>query len=136
MPSRYAATALDEVVRSPFARLALLLEDIGPGRSAIDVSLGEPKGLVPDFLGPSLQEHLSEFGRYPPVKGIAPLREAIATWIGRRYPSLKGKIDAESQILPLNGSREGLFSAIFPARARKPAIERPAVLIPNPFYQA
>ena len=39
-------------------------------------------------------------------------------------------------MLPLNGSREGLFSAIFPALARKPRIERPAVLIPNPFYQA
>jgi N-succinyldiaminopimelate aminotransferase len=38
-------------------------------------------------------------------------------------------------VLPLNGSREGLFSAIFPAIARKPAIPNPSVLIPNPFYQ-
>jgi N-succinyldiaminopimelate aminotransferase len=91
---------------------------------------------VPDFLGPTLQAHLREFGRYPPIKGIAPLREAIAAWIGRRYPVLEGQIDAESHILPLNGSREGLFSAIFPACARKPKVERPLVLIPNPFYQA
>ena len=135
MPHR-AATNLDELVRSPFARLALLLEGLPPGAVPIDVSLGEPKGLVPAFLGPILQEHLREFGRYPPIKGIAPLREAIVAWIGRRYPILNGQIDAESHVLPLNGSREGLFSAIFPALARKPTIERPTVLIPNPFYQA
>ena len=64
------------------------------------------------------------------------MREAIADWLGRRYPMLAGRIDAETHVLPLNGSREGLFSAIFPALARKPKIERPAVLIPNPFYQA
>ena len=136
MPSRAVPNPLDELVRSPFARLALLLEGVVPGAAPIDVSLGEPKGLVPGFLGPTLQEHLHEFGRYPPIKGIAPLREAIAAWLGRRYPVLAGQIDAESHVLPLNGSREGLFSAIFPACARRPTIDRPAVLIPNPFYQA
>jgi N-succinyldiaminopimelate aminotransferase len=136
MPLRAAMTHLDELVRSPFARLALLLEGSTPGTSPIDLSLGEPKAMVPSFVGPILQEHLSEFGRYPPIKGIAPLREAIVGWIGRRYPSLAGKIDAEGQVLPLNGSREGLFSAIFPALARKPAAGRWLVPIPNPFYQA
>jgi N-succinyldiaminopimelate aminotransferase len=136
MPPDAAFNRLDEMVRSPFARLTLLLEGIAPGAPAIDLSLGEPKGLVPSFLGPTLQNHLSEFGRYPPIKGIPALRQAIAEWIGRRYPILKGQIDAESHVLPLNGSREGLFSAIFPALARKPQTERPVVLIPNPFYQA
>ena len=136
MPHRAATTHLDELVRSPFARLALLLEGSTPGASPIDLSLGEPKAMVPSFVGPILQEHLTEFGRYPPIKGIAPLREAIVGWIGRRYPSLAGKIDPESRVLPLNGSREGLFSAIFPALARKQAVGRRLVLIPNPFYQA
>lgn len=136
MPSRAAPNPLDELVRSPFVRLAALLEGIEPGASPINLSLGEPKALLPSFVGPVLQEHLHAFGRYPPIKGIAPLREAITAWMGRRYPVLKGEIDAESHVLPLNGSREGLFSAIFPAVARKAAAERPAVLIPNPFYQA
>ncbi len=136
MPQRVATTSLDELVRSPFARLTRLLEGIEPGASPIDLSLGEPKALIPPFLGPTLQEHLSEFGRYPPIKGIPVLRQAIADWMGRRYPLLEGRIDAESHVLPLNGSREGLFSAIFPALARKPEVKRPAVLIPNPFYQA
>jgi N-succinyldiaminopimelate aminotransferase len=136
MPPRAASTRLDDLVRSPFARLTHLLEGIAPGASPLDLSLGEPKALVPSFLGPTLQEHLSEFGRYPPIRGIAPLREAIVGWLVRRNPGLKGQIDPDTQVLPLNGSREGLFSAIFPATARRPEIERPAVLIPNPFYQA
>ncbi len=136
MAPRSHQTPLDDLVRSPFARLSFLLESLPPGASPIDLSLGEPKGLVPAFLGPTLQEHLRAFGRYPPIKGIAPLREAIAAWLGQRYPVLTGEIDAEAHVLPLNGSREGLFSAIFPAIARKPKVERPVVLIPNPFYQA
>jgi N-succinyldiaminopimelate aminotransferase len=128
-------TELDEMVRSPFARLAQLLEGLAPAAAPIDLSLGEPKALVPAFVGPVLEQHLHAFGRYPPIKGIAALREAIAGWLGRRYPVLDGKIDAETHVLPLNGSREGLFSAIFPALARKPGVEQPAVLIPNPFYQ-
>ena len=136
MPPDHAPNRLDELVRSPFARLTQLLEGLAPGLPAIDLSLGEPKALIPAFLGPTLDAHLGEFGRYPPIKGIPALRQAIVAWLGRRYPLLDGRIDAETQVLPLNGSREGLFSAIFPALARKPEVERPAVLIPNPFYQA
>lgn len=136
MPHDAALTPLDALVASPFAKLAELLKGIEPGKPPIDLSLGEPHGLMPPFLGPVFASHLAEFGRYPPIRGIPALREAIAAWIGRRYPTLAGYIDPERHVLPLNGSREGLFSAIFPALARKPLAERPAVLIPNPFYQA
>ena len=136
MANRTGPTSLDELVASPFARLAALLDGIEPGAPPIDLSLGEPRALIPSFLGPILERHLSEFGKYPPIRGIPGLREAIASWLGRRYPALAGRIDAETQVLPLNGSREGLFSAIFPALARKEPVKRPAVLIPNPFYQA
>jgi aspartate/methionine/tyrosine aminotransferase len=132
---RNTLTRLDELVASPFSRLARLLEGVKPGASPIDLSLGEPKAIIPLFVGPVLQKHLPAFGRYPPIRGIPDLRQAIAGWIGRRYPTLQGRIEPESQVLALNGSREGLFSSIFPAMARK-SIERPAVLIPNPFYQA
>lgn len=136
MPNDATLTPLDALVVSPFQRLAELLKGIEPGKMPIDLSLGEPRALIPPFLGPVLEKHLAEFGRYPPIRGIPALREAIAKWMGRRYPSLAECIDPERHVLPLNGSREGLFSAIFPALARKPSVERPAVLIPNPFYQA
>ena len=130
------STSLDDLVASPFARLAALFDGIAPGAPPIDLSLGEPRALISSFLGPTLEQHLSEFGRYPPIRGIPALREAIVTWLGRRYPTLAGHLDADAAVLPLNGSREGLFSAIFPAIARRPSVARPAVLIPNPFYQA
>ena len=129
-------TSLDDLVVSPFARLAELLHGIAPGAPPIDLSLGEPRALISSFLGPTLEQHLSEFGRYPPIRGIPALRQAIAVWLSRRYPTLAAQVDAEAEVLPLNGSREGLFSAVFPALARKASIARPAVLIPNPFYQA
>jgi N-succinyldiaminopimelate aminotransferase len=135
MPDDAALTPLDSLVASPFVRLAELLKGVEPGERPIDLSLGEPKGLMPPFLGPMLENHLAEFGRYPPIRGIPALRQAIIDWMGRRYPALSGHIDPERHVLPLNGSREGLFSAIFPALARKPSVD-PAVLIPNPFYQA
>jgi N-succinyldiaminopimelate aminotransferase len=136
MAIKTGLTSLDDLVASPFARLAELLHGIVPGATAIDLSLGEPRALIPSFLGPTLQQHLSEFGRYPPIRGIPTLRQAIADWLGRRYPTLAGRVDPDTEVLPLNGSREGLFSAVFPALARKASVANPAVLIPNPFYQA
>ncbi len=83
------ATRLDALIRSPFARLNALLESIEPGAAPINLSLGEPHASLPPFLAPVLQEHLSEFGRYPPIRGIPALRQAIVGWMGRRYPALR-----------------------------------------------
>ena len=136
MATHAGLTHLDDLVASPFARLTELLYGIKPGEPPIDLSLGEPHALIPSFLGPTLERHVSEFGRYPPIRGIPALRQAITDWLGRRYPALAGHIDPDSHVLPLTGSREGLFSAIFPALARKGPVTQPAVLIPNPFYPA
>ncbi len=126
---------LKRLIHSPFARLRELLADIEPGLSPIDMTIGEPRHGVPDILGPALAEWVSEYGKYPPIGGTPELLGAITAWIGRRYPTLQGAIDPARHILPLNGSREGLFSVIFPVAARK-GLSRPAVLMPNPFYQA
>ncbi len=120
---------------SPFARLNDRLAAIPPGRPAIQLGLGEPQHPIPDFVGPVIAEHLAEFGRYPPIRGTDAFRRTIADWLGHRY-SLVHAIDPERMVLPLNGSREGLFFAALGARERSRAIERPVVLLPNPFYQA
>src|SRR4029079_5475752 len=128
--------ALDDLVASPFVRLTQLLHGIEPGLPPIDMSLGEPRALIPAFLGPGLERYLARVWRSPPIRGIPALRQVIVAWLGHRYPSLAGNVDDETHVLPLNGSREGLFSDIFPALARQTPVARPAVLIPNPFYQA
>jgi aspartate/methionine/tyrosine aminotransferase len=123
-------------VRSPFARLRALLDGVAPGGEPIDMSIGAPRHPMPDFLADIIHRHAEDWQPYPPIRGTEGLRGAIADWHARRYPSLAGQIDPEAHVLPLAGSREGLFSATFLALARKPHVGRPVVLIPNPFYQA
>ena len=124
----------DALPLSPFTRLNKLLEGIAPGTSPIHMHIGEPQHAVPSFVGEVLAKHTAEFGRYPPIIGPDHLRKAIATWLNRRY-ALHGTIDADRHILPLVGTREGLFSAAFVAVPEEKRGQKPAVLIPNPFYQ-
>ena len=139
-PGAATANTLDALIRSPFARLRTLLGDITPGREVIDLGLGEPRHPMPDFVAGVLARHHQDYRRYPPIAGIAELRTAIAEWLARRYPGLSGRIDPDLHILPLTGSREGLFSVLFPIRDRATAKSGcktdPCVLIPDPFYQA
>lgn len=128
-----AAAASD---RSPFVRLTELIAGIAPGKPAINLSVGEPQHPIPSFVGPELAAHLDEFGRYPANKGSEPFRRAVAEWLGRRY-TLPRPVDPETEVLVLNGTREGLFLAAIAAKrwvARRAA--KPAILIPNPFYAA
>ena len=122
--------------RSPFVRLTELIAGIEPGKPAINLSVGEPQHPVPSFVGPALAAHLAEFGRYPANKGIEPFRQAVAQWLGRRY-ALPRPVDPDSEVLVLNGTREGLFLAAIAARRWvAPRLATPAMLIPNPFYAA
>ena len=118
--------------RSPFARLAERLDGIAPGRPVINLSVGEPQHPVPDFVGPVLARNLADFGRYPQIRGTDAFRGAVAGWLARRYGA---EIDPAREVIVLGGSREGLFLAAFTATRRKP-VERPAILVPNPYYQA
>jgi succinyldiaminopimelate transaminase len=124
----------DAMPVSPFTRLNKLLEGIAPGASPIHMHLGEPQHPVPPFVGEILARHIADFGRYPPISGPAHLRKAIAAWLAHRY-RLGRAVDPERHILPLVGTREGLFSAAFVTVPEEKRGQRPAVLIPNPFYQ-
>jgi aspartate/methionine/tyrosine aminotransferase len=122
--------------RSPFARLNELLAEVKPGKPPIALSVGEPQHAIPSFVGPVLAAHLAAFGRYPANRGIEPFLAAVAAWLGRRF-KLTRPIDPHSEVLVLNGTREGLFLAAIAARrwvGRRNG--RPAILIPNPFYAA
>ncbi|WP_319797264.1 aminotransferase class I/II-fold pyridoxal phosphate-dependent enzyme [Nitrobacter sp.] len=129
-----ASTAPGE--RSPFARTAELLAPWQPGQPLINLSIGEPQHPPPAFVGEILSRHINEFRRYPMARGIEPLRRTAANWLSRRF-ALPRALDPETEILVLNGSREGLFyAAIAAARYVTPRKGTPAILIPNPFYPA
>ncbi|MEX0752744.1 MAG: aminotransferase class I/II-fold pyridoxal phosphate-dependent enzyme [Xanthobacteraceae bacterium] len=122
--------------RSPFARLNELLAQAKPGKPPIALSVGEPQHPVPSFVGPVLAAHIADFGRYPANKGIEPFLTAAAVWLAKRF-KLTRPVDAQSEVLVLNGTREGLFLAAIAAKRWVGKREgRPAILIPNPFYAA
>jgi N-succinyldiaminopimelate aminotransferase len=123
-------------MRSPFVRLRELLADKPPGQPAISLAVGEPQHGVPSFVGPVLAASLDEFGKYPMNKGLDEFCEAVAAWLGRRF-ALPRPVDPATEVLVLNGSREGLFLAgIAAERWAKGRVGRPAILMPNPFYGA
>jgi N-succinyldiaminopimelate aminotransferase len=130
------APARADLGRSPFVRLRELLGTTEPGQPAISLAVGEPQHPVPPFVASVLAAHINEFGRYPMNKGLDDFCGAAADWLGRRF-ALPRPIDPASEILVLNGSREGLFlAAIAAARFVGGRRGRPAMLIPNPFYAA
>jgi len=118
----------------PFARLAALLGEVRPGKDPISLAVGDPSGTVPDFVKQALASSAASFGNYPAIIGTQDWREAAAAWLNRRF-ALNGAIDAGKNLLPLAGTREGLFSALFPLMPETKAGARPIVAMPNPFYQ-
>ena len=134
MPDRLPQNVFAKAIHSPFARLKTLLDGTPPGRDPIDLTIGEPRHAMPPFVMEKLVEASAGYGKYPMINGTTELRQAISEWLGRRY-GLGNAVDPDKMIHPLNGSREGLFFATFPALDRREKLGRPAVLIPNPFYQ-
>lgn len=129
-PARYA-----DLPEYAFPRLRRLLADIVPGGPEIAMSLGEPQHPVPGLVGPIMLEHTAKLSKYPPNEGIPELRTAISDWLARRYGVPESYRDPETQVFPLNGTREGLFNACLALSPERKNSQPPAVLLPNPFYQ-
>jgi N-succinyldiaminopimelate aminotransferase len=133
---RLATPARTDQGRSPFVRLRELLGDSPPGKPAISLAVGEPQHAVPSFVGPVLAAHIAEFGKYPMNKGLDEFCASVAGWLGRRF-KLPRPIDPATEVLVLNGSREGLFlGALAAERWVTGRAGKPSILIPNPFYGA
>ncbi|MGF1446447.1 MAG: aminotransferase class I/II-fold pyridoxal phosphate-dependent enzyme [Pikeienuella sp.] len=118
-----------------FPRLRRLLGDTPPGAAPIAMSIGEPQHAVPDFVMPEMAAHAATLSRYPPNEGIPELRAAISAWLVRRYGLSDVYCDPDRSVLPLNGTREGLFAACIALSPEAKNGRAPAVLMPNPFYQ-
>ncbi len=117
----------------PFEKLRQLFAGITPPAdlSEIKLSIGEPQHPTPQFIKQALVENLSGLAAYPNTLGSDALRGAIGEWIGRRYGIPAP--DAASQVLPVLGSREALFS--FAQSVIDGNRPDPLVVCPNPFYQ-
>lgn len=127
-------TRLQALQPYPFARMNALLEGIEPPTALelIALSLGEPKHTPPQFALDYLadtQAISANLAQYPVSRGGEPLRLAISGWLAQRFAV---NVDPERQILPVNGTREGLFSV---AQALLSGSSDSLVMMPNPFYQ-
>ena len=126
---------LDLLRPYPFERLRSLLAGAAPPAALphIPLSIGEPQHTPPAFVGEALTRALHTLGSYPTALGVPELRETNARWLERRFALPVRAVRAESMVLPVNGTREALFSFVQAVvDAARPA---PAVLMPNPFYQ-
>ena len=116
----------------PFERLRQLFTDIVPpaGRAPISLSIGEPRHASPAFVLAEIAASLDRLSNYPTTAGIPQLRQAIASWLQRRFEL--PAVDPDHQVLPVSGTREALFA--FAQAVVSPGPDA-LVMSPNPFYQ-
>lgn len=77
------------------------------GHPIINLGIGSPDLAPSSQTVEALVSTVQQEGAhgYQPYKGIAPLRKALADWYGKTYGV---SLDAETEILPLMGSKEGI----------------------------
>jgi N-succinyldiaminopimelate aminotransferase len=116
----------------PFERLRELSRGIVPpaGLKPISLGIGEPRHATPAFIEQTIAASLAGLSVYPATAGETALREAAAGWVQRRYGVA---LDAGTQVLPVNGTREALFALA--QTVVDPTRPGATVVCPNPFYQ-
>lgn len=137
---------LDLLQPYPFTKMATLLADSKPASEydTIKLGIGEPKHEPPAFVLDVIRDNLSKVQNYPTTNGLPELRHAIAKWLQQRFQL--NQISADTQVIPVMGTREAIFSfvqaAINQADVNKTAPDNtdqsnhaPLVVMPNPFYQ-
>ena len=80
---------------------------LADGRALIDFGVGDPREVTPMFIRDALRDALEPISSYPRAAGLPELREAIGAWVGRRFETT---IDPDTQVLPILGSKELVFS--------------------------
>ena len=102
---------LELLAAYPFERLAKLKAGVTPPADLphIAMSIGEPKHAPPPFVIEALQRNLAKLDSYPVTAGLPETRAACAAWLQRRYGV---RLDADTMVLPVNGTREALFSFV------------------------
>jgi len=118
----------------PFEKLNTLIshQKANLSLNPISLAIGEPKHSTPNIIKQALSENLNDLAKYPSTRGSELLRETCANWIRNRFQISEKNLDSEKNILPVNGTREALFSI---AQCVIDSASKPVVLIPNPFYQ-
>ncbi|KAA1171136.1 succinyldiaminopimelate transaminase [Marinobacter salinexigens] len=126
---------LDRLHPYPFEKLAKLKAGITvPDHiPAISLGIGEPKHPSPGFVKQVIAENLDKLANYPTTKGTEELREAISNWATRRFNLKEGTLSPADHVVPVNGTREAIFSLV--QAVVDSSAPNATVVSPNPFYQ-
>lgn len=126
---------LDQLAEFPFRRLAALLEGVPPGvEPSFDLALGEPKHAPPAILARTVAAHAHLWNRYPPPLGTPAFRETVAGWLERRFGMPAGAVSPGRHVVPLAGTKEGLYMLAAATVPETVPGGRPVVLMPSPVY--
>ncbi len=128
-------SGIEKLQPYPFEKMADLFSRVRPNTrlSPINLSIGEPKHATPAFIIDALTRNLAGAANYPKTRGSDELREAIRKWLIQRFYLPGNSLDIHRNIIPVNGTREALFSicqCLIDTRKHNPL-----VLSGNPFYQ-
>ena len=121
---------IEKISEYPFKRLRDLLAEVKNKNKKVetlDLSIGQPYHKFPNFVKETLIKENSAWSKYPPLNGIPSLRKSYMSWLKKRF-NLQNSFYGEENILPLSGTREGLFSISLVLLIKQ-------IIIPNPFYQ-
>lgn len=123
---------LNSLTEYPFYYLAELLKDIKKEpEEIIGLHIGEPKGDAPREALDILNNHADSYSKYPTSKGESFLRAAYTEWLSERFNAYN--VSPEKNVLPVSGTREGIFSFI--QSAIDTSKKNPIIIMPNPFYK-
>jgi N-succinyldiaminopimelate aminotransferase len=133
---------LSQLQAYPFERLRQLFAPVQPNPAyrPISLGIGEPRHATPVLIKKAYCDAIMDpqggLSVYPATAGVIGLRESIGRWLDRRYGLT---LDVQTQILPVNGSREALFAfaqtVVNPTKQPSEANQPVIVVCPNPFYQ-
>jgi N-succinyldiaminopimelate aminotransferase len=125
---------LEDLPGHTWDQLRALLDPLPAGRDdPLSLTIGAPNHPMPQFVLDILQQAQEGYAKYPPIVGTAAWQAAATGWLKRRYRL--SELDPAQHLLPLAGTREGLFNAAFVATPAEKNGAQPLVLMPNPFYQ-
>ena len=77
------------------------------GVRLINFGVGDPEDETPQFIRDALVASITPASRYPTAAGLPALKQAIASWLGRRFGVT---VDPERHALPANGAKEALYN--------------------------
>jgi succinyldiaminopimelate transaminase len=126
----HLSPGIRQVQPYPFEELDRRKADaVASGRELIDLGVGDPREVTPAFIRQAVRDAIEPISSYPRAAGLPALRAAIAAWIDRRFGV---GVDPETQILPILGSKELLFSLA--QAVLDPAVGRDLVVVTAPGY--